>query len=103
MSVRGHKRKSEGELVNNHTFGLGVHVNVTKQQLEEKGIHSPSKWKHYATATHYEKKVQFWFRTPERLELWRKNTSMLELEKWTIQIINHGRSTNISDQETTVS
>jgi len=101
MSVKGYKRKPEGELVCNHTFGIGVHVNPTAQYLQEKGIQCIPADQHYATATHYGKKVQFWFRTPDRLDLWKKNTSMLDLEKWNIQINeNYGRSTNLSDQKT---
>lgn len=101
MSVKGYKRKPEGELVNNHTFGIGVHVNPTAQYLQEKGIQCLPADQHYATGTHKAKKTTIWFRTKERVEKWRQNTSMLELEEWTIQINeNYGRSTNLSDQKT---
>lgn len=92
-------RKPEGELVNNHTFGIGVHVNPTAQYMEEKGIHSPAKWKHYATATNYKAKTQLWFKTPERLEMWRKTTLEIQLQDWTIKINEtHGRSANVQNE-----
>ena len=86
MSIKGARRKSEGELVGNHTFGLGIHANVTAQILKEKGIQCLPADQHYATATNKKKKTTKWFLTPERVEKWRQNTSMLELEEWEIKI-----------------
>jgi hypothetical protein len=99
MSVKGQRRKSEGELVNNHTFGIGVHVNPTAIYLQEKGIQCLPADQHYATGFNKAKKTTIWFRSPERVEKWRQNTSMLELKEWTIKIENHGRSANLSNTQ----
>lgn len=97
MTVKGKRRKSEGELLNSHTFGHGLHVNATAIYLQEKKIQCLPVDQHYATGTNKAKKTTIWFRSPERVEKWRQNTSMLELEEWTIKINeNHGRSANPS-------
>ena len=104
MSVKGARRKSEGELVNNHTFGLGIHANVTAQILKEKGIQCLPADQHYATAYNMAKKTTIWFLTPQKVEKWRQKNSMLELEDWTIKINeNYGRSTDLRNPESAIS
>lgn len=41
--------------------------------LKQRGIESPKLNKAYATATHRSRKLQLWFRSPERLKAWKKS------------------------------
>jgi len=73
----------EGILVS-HPKWQGSYINNDAHILKAKGITGLDPQNAYAKAFHRQRKVEIWFRTPERLKAW-KNTAV-DSNEFTIKI-----------------